>query len=71
MGQPGANKTENAMAIADYFQWRYISVADCLAREEAKKSEDGKRITDCFKQNKMGKQIQIICNRFLQLTTIS
>lgn len=55
MGQPGANKTENAMAIADYFQWRYISVTDCLNREEAKKSEDGKRITDCFKQNKMGK----------------
>lgn len=56
MGQPGANKTENAMAIADYFQWRYISVTDCLNREEAKKSEDGKRITECFKQNKMGKQ---------------
>jgi len=53
MGMPGASKTENAMAIADYFQWRYISVADCLTREEAKKSEDGKRISDCFKQNKM------------------
>jgi hypothetical protein len=55
MGQPGSNKTENAMAIADYFQWRFISVADCLQREEAKKSDDGKRITECFKNNKMGK----------------
>jgi hypothetical protein len=43
------------MAIADYFQWRFISVADCLQREEAKKSDDGKRITECFKNNKMGK----------------
>jgi hypothetical protein len=37
------------MAIADYFQWRYISVGDVLAREEAKKSDDGKRISDCMK----------------------
>lgn len=64
MGQPGSNKTENAMAIADYFQWRFISVADCLQREEAKKSEDGKRITDCFKANKMGKfpNLNSTCN---------
>jgi adenylate kinase family enzyme len=54
LGAPGSNKGENAMAIADYFQWRYISVADMLVREEAKKSEDGKRIADCFKANKMG-----------------
>jgi adenylate kinase family enzyme len=49
MGQPGSSKQENAMAIADYFQWRFISVSDILQREEAKKSEDGKRITDCLK----------------------
>ena len=55
LGQPGSNKTENAMAIADYMNWRFISVPDELNREEAKKSEDGKRISECFKQNKMGK----------------
>ncbi len=55
LGTPGSQKTENAMAIADYFQWRYISVTDCLNREEAKKSDDGKRISECFKQNKLGK----------------
>ena len=55
LGTPGSQKTENAMAIADYFQWRYISVTDCLNREEAKKSDDGKRIAECFKQNKLGK----------------
>ncbi len=54
LGAPGSNKAENAMAIADYFQWRYISVSDMLTREEAKKTEDGKRISDCFKANKMG-----------------
>ena len=55
MGQPGSNETENAMAIADYFQWRYISVGECLEREEAKKTEDGKRISECKKANKLGK----------------
>jgi hypothetical protein len=29
-------------------------------REEAKKSDDGKRITECFKNNKMGKCCQLL-----------
>ena len=52
---PGSNKDANAMAIADEFQWKHISMKEVLLREEAKKSEDGRRIAECLKQCKMGK----------------
>jgi adenylate kinase family enzyme len=54
---PGSNKVEVAMALADEFQWKHISMKEVLLREEAKKSEDGKRIADCLKQCKMGKSV--------------
>ena len=41
------------MRIADSFQWRYISVTEALTREEARKTDDGKRITDCQAANKL------------------
>lgn len=53
MGMPGSNKNDNAIRVADYFQWRYISVTDILTKEEQKKSDAGKRISQCFKANKL------------------
>ena len=52
-GAPGCCKGEMGMRIADNFQWRYISVTEALTREEARKTDDGKRITDCQTANKL------------------
>jgi len=36
------------MALAEYFQWKFISTGDLLRREVANKTEKGKRIQECF-----------------------
>lgn len=36
------------MALAEYFQWKFISTGDLLRREVANKTEQGKRIQECF-----------------------
>ena len=41
MGAPGSAKQENAMALAEYFQWKFISTGDLLRREVNNKSEKG------------------------------
>ena len=48
MGPIGSQRHDVAKSVAESFQWKYISVGDLLRREESAKSEDGKRIQDCF-----------------------
>ena len=56
MGPPGSQRHDVAKSLAEYFQWKYISIGDLLRKEEAKKSEDGKRIQDCMQNFKLGKK---------------
>ena len=55
MGAPGSAKQENAMALAEYFQWKFISTGDLLRREVNNKTEKGNRIQECFNNFKFGK----------------
>jgi len=48
------------MAIAEHFSWKSILVGDLLQREVRNKTHEGKRISECFAQHKLGKfKIQI------------
>lgn len=38
MGPPGSNRRENALALAEHFNWEGISVKDLLKNEVTKKS---------------------------------
>ena len=55
MGPPGSAKQENSMALAEYFQWKFISTGDLLRREVNNKTEKGARIQECFNNFKFGK----------------
>jgi adenylate kinase family enzyme len=55
MGPIGCQRHEVAKSVAESFQWKYISVGDLLRKEESAKSEDGKRIHDCFQSFRLGK----------------
>ncbi len=55
MGPVGSQRQEVAKSVAESFRWSYISMGDLLRREEAKKSEDGKRIQECFNSFRLGK----------------
>ena len=54
MGPPGCNRRENALALAEYFQWNCISIKDLLQKEMTKKSEFGKSIADSLKHYRYG-----------------
>jgi adenylate kinase family enzyme len=64
MGPPGSQRHDVAKSLAEYFQWKYISVGDLLRKEEAKKSEDGKRIQECMQNFKLGKKQAVILNQW-------
>jgi len=49
VGPPGSNRKENALALAEYFNWQSISVGDLLSKEVSKKSEYGKAIIEAKK----------------------
>ena len=55
MGAPGSNKQESGMAIADYFQWKFISTGDLLRKEVNNKTTKGERIQECWNNFKFGK----------------
>ena len=55
MGAPGSNKQESGMAIADYFQWKFISTGDLLRKEVNNKTPRGDRIQECWNNFKFGK----------------
>lgn len=54
MGPPGSNRRDNALALAEYFNWEGISVRDLLKNEVTKKSEYGKAISDALKNYRYG-----------------
>ena len=54
MGPPGSNRRDNALALAEYFNWDGISVRDLLKNEVTKKSEYGKAISDSLKNYRYG-----------------
>lgn len=47
MGPPGSCRHENSLALSEYFHWKLISVKDLLQKEVSKKTDIGKRITEC------------------------
>lgn len=49
MGPPGSNRKENALALAEHFNWTCISVGDLLKKEVSKKSDLGKDISESLK----------------------
>ena len=55
MGPPGSNRHEITLGLAEYFSWRYISVGDLLRKEVEKKTDEAKRIQDCWNAFKLGK----------------
>jgi adenylate kinase len=55
MGPPGSNRKENALALAEYFNWACISIGDLLKKEVSKKSEYGKAITESLKNYRYSK----------------
>jgi adenylate kinase len=55
MGPPGSNRKENALALAEYFNWTCISIGDLLKKEVSKKSEYGKSITESLKNYRYSK----------------
>lgn len=52
MGPPGSNRKENALALAEHFNWTCISTGDLLNKEISKKSEYGKTIAEARKTYK-------------------
>ena len=54
MGPPGSNRRENALALAEYFNWTCISIGDLLKKEVNKKSEIGKSISASLKDYRYG-----------------
>jgi len=54
VGPPGSNRKENALALAEHFNWSCISIGDLLKKEVSKKSDYGKAITESLKQYKYG-----------------
>jgi len=54
VGPPGSNRKENALALAEYFNWQSISVGDLLSKEVSKKSEYGKAIIEAKKYYRYG-----------------
>jgi adenylate kinase len=54
VGPPGSNRKENALALAEYFNWACISIGDLLKKEVSKKSEYGKAITESLKNYRYG-----------------
>lgn len=55
MGPPGSYRRDNALALAEYFTWKAISIRDLLKREVTKKSEYGKAISESLKNYSYGK----------------
>jgi adenylate kinase len=55
VGPPGSGRKENALALAEYFNWACISIGDLLKKEVSKKSEYGKAITESLKYYRYGK----------------
>ncbi len=55
MGPPGSNRKENALALAEHFNWSCISIGDLLKKEVSKKSEYGKAISEAIRSQKYGK----------------
>jgi hypothetical protein len=55
VGPPGSNRKENALALAEYFNWQSISIGDLLKKEVSKKSEYGKAISESLKNYRYGK----------------
>jgi hypothetical protein len=55
VGPPGSNRKENALALAEYFNWACISIGDLLKKEVSKKSEFGKAITESLHTYRYGK----------------
>ena len=54
IGEPETCKKEIAQSTAELCgDWRHISVSDVLRHEEAKKTEVGKRINECFEEGKL------------------
>lgn len=49
LGPPGCARLENAGALAEYFQWKFISTGDALRSEVEKKTKEGERIERCLK----------------------
>lgn len=60
MGPPGSNRKENANVLAEYFNWKSISVGDLLKKEVSKKSEYGKAISDALKNYRYGKLLLVL-----------
>ena len=60
VGPPGSNRKENALALAEYFNWQSISVGDLLSKEVSKKSEYGKAIIEAKKYYRYGKHQRFI-----------
>ena len=54
VGPPGSNRKENALALAEYFNWQSISIGDLLKKEVSKKSEYGKAISESLKNYRYG-----------------
>jgi adenylate kinase len=48
MGPPGCSRLENAGALAEYFQWKFISTGDALRKEAENKTPQGERIAACL-----------------------
>jgi adenylate kinase len=59
VGPPGCSRKENALALAEYFNWQCISIGDLLKKEVSKKTEYGKVIQDCLKNYRYGKDLMI------------
>jgi adenylate kinase len=51
MGPPGCQKQDNAQEIAKKFGWDCLSAGELLRKEVKDKTEKGKKIDECFKQN--------------------
>jgi adenylate kinase len=48
MGPPGCSRLENAGALAEYFQWKFISTGDTLRKAAEEKNPTGERIAACL-----------------------
>ena len=64
MGPPGSMRKENALALAEYFDWQCIPIGDLIKKEVQKKTEYGKAISECLQTYKYSKTPQPFITSF-------
>ena len=68
MGAPGSCRQENLEALAEYFDWKRISMGKILREHVQTAGPHAARITACFTNFQMGKSLYSLFNKYYLVT---